>query len=324
MDNLCHTLVGAALAEAGLKRRTALGTATLMIGANFPDVDVLAVPLGHGVDFRRGWTHGVLALFILPVVLSAMMLAWSRLVVTPLSRRSGNDAPQRAVPRQLLLLSSISILTHPVLDWMNEYGMRWLMPFSGRWFYGDTLFIVDPWIWAVLGLGVLLARLIGRRPAQVALGLSVLYLAAMLTVGAVGRGIARRELAVRGLQANSRLMVSSGFANPLRKRVLLEQAGRYHYGTLSLGRTPALELLRVIETNRSTAHALAASSTPEGRRFLVWSRFPFFVIDQQLEGTLVRIADARYSLGRRSGDWAAVEVRIPSLDPPNTDPTTAR
>jgi inner membrane protein len=320
MDNVCHTLVGAALAQSGLKRRTALGTATLMIGANFPDIDVLAVPLGHGVDFRRGWTHGVLALVVLPFVLTGMMLVWSRWVAKHGPRM---ETPPGAVPRQLLLLSAIAILTHPALDWMNEYGMRWLMPFSGRWFYGDTLFIVDPWLWGVLGLGVLLGRLVGPRPAQAALGLAALYVGAMVAAGAVSRGIARRELAARGLEANHGLMVSAGFANPLRKRVLLEQAGRYHYATLSLGPTPALELQRVIETNKSTAHAAAASSTREGHRFLSWSRFPFFVIEPSSDGALVRIADARYSVGRRGGDWAAVEVHLPRVDPADSDPTPA-
>ena len=42
MDNLCHTLVGAALGKAGLQKRTPLATAALLIGANLPDVDVLA------------------------------------------------------------------------------------------------------------------------------------------------------------------------------------------------------------------------------------------------------------------------------------------
>src|SRR3712207_4662996 len=162
MDNLCHTLVGAALAESGLKRRTPLGAATLMIGANLPDVDVLAVPLGHGVDFRRGWTHGVLALVLLPLLLAGAMHGWDRLVRAPRARRlAPGDAPPTVV-RELLLLSAVSILTHPTLDWLNEYGMRWLMPFSGRWFYGDTLFIIDPWLWAALGLGVALRSEEGR------------------------------------------------------------------------------------------------------------------------------------------------------------------
>ena len=78
VDNLCHTLVGAALAEAGLKRRTALGSATLMIAANLPDVDVVAVPLGHSLGFRRGLTHGVPALLVLPLLVALRMAGWHR------------------------------------------------------------------------------------------------------------------------------------------------------------------------------------------------------------------------------------------------------
>ncbi|MFN2564368.1 MAG: metal-dependent hydrolase [Gemmatimonadaceae bacterium] len=319
MDNVCHTLVGAALAQAGLKRRTALGAATLMIGANFPDIDVLAVPFGHGVDFRRGWTHGVLALAVLPFVLTAIMLAWEGLVAAPTARRARNEQRRPTVPRELLLLSAISILTHPALDWMNEYGMRWLMPFSGRWFYGDTLFIVDPWLWVALALGVVIARRAGTRPARAALAVSATYVVAMLALSAATRRIAERALAVQGLEPVSRMMVSASFANPLRRRVILDEGSRYHYGTLSLGPSSRLVLTRVIETQASTAEAIAAAETAEGRRFLVWSRFPFYVIERRTEGILVRIADARYSLGRRGGDWAAVEVLLPPIDPPTAD-----
>src|SRR5918999_6605639 len=190
MDNVCHTLVGAALAEAGLKRRTRLAGATLMIGANFPDVDIIRVPFGHSVDFRRGWTHGVLALVVLPFVLTAMMLAWDRWIAAPRAVRHGIERPRAGVPRELLLLSTISVLTPPSLDWMNEYGMRWLMPFSGRWFYGDTLFIVDPWLWGALGLGVALARRMGTRSARVALLASGGYVVAMLALAVISRRIA--------------------------------------------------------------------------------------------------------------------------------------
>lgn len=316
MDNVCHTLVGAALAEAGLKRRTRLATATLMIGANFPDIDVIGIPLGHSVDFRRGWTHGVLALVVLPFVLAGIMIAWDRWA--PRRRAVGAvavEATPRAEPRQLLLVATIAILTHPTLDWMNEYGMRWLMPFSGRWFYGDSLFIIDPWLWAALGLGVALGRRVGTRPARVALVASAVYIVAMMVLSGASRGIARAQLAAQGLQPASRLMVSSGFANPFRRRVLLDDGERYHYGILSLGWPVRLEIEHVIETNASMPMAMQAASTPEGRRFLVWSRFPFYVVGSRAEGVLVRIADARYSLGRRSGDWASVEVPLPPGDP---------
>ena len=81
MDNICHTLVGAALAQTGLKHRTRYGTATLLVGANLPDVDILSYAFGGGLaalSFRRGWTHGVLALVVLPLVLTGLVLLWNR------------------------------------------------------------------------------------------------------------------------------------------------------------------------------------------------------------------------------------------------------
>jgi inner membrane protein len=61
--------------------------------------------------------------------------------------------PARAGP--LLAVSAIGVVTHPALDWLNNYGLRWLMPFDGRWFYGDAVFIIDPWLWLLLGGGAL-------------------------------------------------------------------------------------------------------------------------------------------------------------------------
>ena len=107
MDNICHTLVGAALAQTGLKQRTSLGAATLMIGANFPDIDVVSIPFGRATEFRRGWTHGVLALVVLTFVLTAIMIAWDRY-----KRRRGRLQRAPVVARELLLLSAVSILTH--------------------------------------------------------------------------------------------------------------------------------------------------------------------------------------------------------------------
>src|SRR5258705_2252605 len=79
MDNLCHTLVGAAFGEAGLKRRTRFGNVTLMIASNLPDIDVLAFATGTpSVALRRGWTHGILAQLCLPILLTALVLAVTR------------------------------------------------------------------------------------------------------------------------------------------------------------------------------------------------------------------------------------------------------
>ena len=149
MDPIAHTFTGAALAATGLRRATPLATAALVIGANAPDIDVLAGFAGSyaALALRRGWTHGVLAIVVLPFVVTGLLLLWDRMRPGRAER-----APARAGP--LLALAALAVLTHPTLDWLNNYGMRWLMPFDGRWSYGDALFIVDPWVWLALG-GVL-------------------------------------------------------------------------------------------------------------------------------------------------------------------------
>ena len=53
MDNLCHTLTGAAFAEAGLKTHTRFGTAAHVIAANLPDADVVALALEGKDDAHR-------------------------------------------------------------------------------------------------------------------------------------------------------------------------------------------------------------------------------------------------------------------------------
>ena len=160
MDNLCHTLVGAAFGEAGLKRQTRFGNATLMIAANLPDLDVLVFATDvPSVAFRRGWTHGTLAQALLPVVLTAVMLGAARVM-----RPRDDEPPVRA--RGLLLLSYVGVLSHVGLDLLNSYGVRLLMPFSNRWLFGDALFIIDPWLWITLGIGIWLTRS-GRIPGEV-------------------------------------------------------------------------------------------------------------------------------------------------------------
>ena len=175
MDPIAHTFTGAALAATGLRRATPLATAALVIGANAPDIDILA---SFGPDYfslahRRGWTHGVLAIVVLPFLVTGALLAWDRF---RRRRRRFGAPPVRAGP--LLGLAALGVVSHPTLDWLNNYGMRWLMPFDGQWFYGDALFIIDPWVW--LGLGGLLFLMHARRGSSLAAWLTFWLLASLL------------------------------------------------------------------------------------------------------------------------------------------------
>lgn len=183
MDNVTHALVGAALAETGLKRWTPRATATLILGANLPDIDALAALRGEDFSLcvRRGVTHGVLAQGVLAVALVGVMFTLDR------SRRATEGQRARFAP--LMVLSLLALASHVVLDWLNSYGVRLLMPFDGRWFYGDSLFIIDPWLWLVGLTPCLLAHSVRRR-ALVLWGLLTAAMTAVVFLpNVVGTGV---------------------------------------------------------------------------------------------------------------------------------------
>ena len=167
------------MAESGLGRVCRWATPALVVGANLPDIDGVAQMFGTdaSLGFRRGWTHGVLAMALLPLFCAGLMLGidWLRR-----RKRGGQAVP--AIP--LLLLLYLATFTHPLLDWLNTYGVRLLMPLSERWFYGDALFIIDPWFWLAVGASVVLARS-SRRRSLGAWALLALVTTAIVTVPAL-------------------------------------------------------------------------------------------------------------------------------------------
>jgi inner membrane protein len=321
MDPICHTLVGATLARSGLSRRTAFGTATLLIGANLPDIDILAYLDGPAADlsFRRGWTHGIPALIVLPFLLTGAMMLFDRLV-----RRLGRATlPAAVVPGQILLLAGIAVFTHPVLDSLNTYGIRWLMPFSDRWFYGDTLFIVDPWLWVVLAVGFALsgAERRGRtvageptRPARAALMIAGGYIAAMALTGWMARRLAGRELMALTGERVEALMVGPTPVTPVARDVVAAQGSTYRVARFRWLR-PHIDpaSVRSYARGRPTDPAVAlASETELGRRFLSWARFPIIETERSPSGaTLVHMIDLRYA--RRPGaGFGTITIRVPA------------
>jgi len=299
MDNLTHTLVGAALAEAGLKRRTALASATLMIGANFPDIDVVAVPLGDSLTWRRGPTHGFLALAILPFVLAWLMQLYDRRVRL---RRTPDAAP--ADFRQLLILSAISIFTHPTLDFMNTYGMRWLMPFVDKWFYADGLFIIDLWLWIALLVGVVWARRAKwPRPARVALAFLVTYIVVNLGITELGRREVGRQY------PGTRYMVGPPPVRSWGREVVVDDGRVYRFGTYAPGRGLQMGVNSLAKGDDDPAVAVARRD-PAVQGFVRWARLPFYRVHRDSTGTVVRMGDARYT-GVAGLGWASAQVRLP-------------
>jgi inner membrane protein len=292
MDNICHTLVGAALGRAGLDRRTRFGTATLMIAANLPDLDVLVFATGlPPVAFRRGWTHGVLAQAVLPIVLTAA-------VAVVASRRAprGRDVPPvRVSVPWLFLLSLIGVYSHVFLDYLNNYGVRLLSPLDWRWFYGDAVFIVDPWLWLVLGLGVWWAGRTRRPdPALAALLCAALYIGGMLTSARVSRvRVADEWTREHGVPPAS-LMVGPQPVTPFSRSVIIDAGDHYRTGTFTWP-SAAMNLdAAPIQKNETGADAQRARDASNVKAFLVWSRFPFWSVEETSSGRRVTVRDMRF------------------------------
>ena len=94
MDNLTHSLVGAVLAQAGLKKKTGLAMPTMIIAANLPDIDAACAVYGiESLAMRRGITHGPIALLLLPLLLWGLMIAFDRPVSLSSSSSTGINTP---------------------------------------------------------------------------------------------------------------------------------------------------------------------------------------------------------------------------------------
>jgi inner membrane protein len=148
MDNAAHTLLGLALARTGLDRWAPLTTVTLLVAANLPDGDVLGQLYGGHTWYlchHRGLTHALPGLVAQAIALAGVVFALGRW-----------RAVQGVRFLPLLAVAALGLLSHLALDSLNTYGVRPWLPFDATRYHGDALFIVDPWLWLLLGAGACL------------------------------------------------------------------------------------------------------------------------------------------------------------------------
>jgi inner membrane protein len=149
MENLSHTLFGLVLSKAGLEEASPLATTALVISSNLPDIDALFAARGGSLSYiryHRGITHSFVGIACIAALLTLVLVYVDRRLRL---RRDPFFRPAR--PVRIFWISILGGLGHLLLDFTNNYGIRPLLPFDGRWFYGDLVFIADPWIWLILG-----------------------------------------------------------------------------------------------------------------------------------------------------------------------------
>ncbi|MDK2761535.1 MAG: metal-dependent hydrolase [Sphingopyxis sp.] len=294
MDNLTHGLVGALLGQLGLKKKTGLAMPTLIIAANLPDIDAVATIYGlESLAMRRGITHGPIALVLLPLVLWGLMIAFDRWQ----DRRGRRPATRLPLDRSwLLALAYIGCVSHPALDWLNSYGIRLLEPFSPRWFYGDSIFIIDPWIWIALGMSIWLSlrgerrgAATWRRPAWVGFTAVCAYIFANgLITGAAERATAD---ALRAAGKGDAMVVASPPPLMFWKRdVFWRTADRYGSASYAPGAGSDVDVVGQATGMDDGRIAAWAKADPAARAFLFWSRMP---VAQRDDGAIM-LRDQRF------------------------------
>jgi len=294
MDNLTHSLVGAVLGQIGLKKKTGLAMPTLIIAANLPDIDAACAVYGiESLSMRRGITHGPIALVLLPIVLWALMLAFDRWQ----DRRGKRPASRLPIHKGwLLALAYIGCFSHPALDWLNNYGIRPLEPFSHRWFYGDSIFIIDLWIWIALAASVWLSlrgerrgAVNWRRPAWVGFTAVCAYIFVNGLITGAAEHMASRALAASGHK--DALVVASPPPLAFWKRdIFWRTAGRYGTASFVPGVGGSVDLTGAPTGMDDPRIAAWAKADPAARAFLFWSRMPV----AQKDGDAILLRDQRF------------------------------
>src|SRR5437867_12925502 len=178
MFNSTHTLVGLAIARTGLDRWVPYAIATAVIATNLPDIEIITglASTPTYIEYHRGITHTFIGIPVLSLALALGIYVFS-----------GNFW-------KTFLVALAVMTTHPALDYANTYGLRPFLPFDQTWYYGDTLFIIDPY----LDLALLAGCLVGYRfPSirRLSAWLSVLVALAYIGIRAEFHAEARHQLA---------------------------------------------------------------------------------------------------------------------------------
>ena len=166
MEPVTHFMTGAVLSRAGLNRRAAYATLAMTLAAEAPDLDVLWSFKGPvaGLQHHRGWTHTLLGIPLEAAIVT--FVVW----LIHCWRRRRNPALSTAAPIRwplLYLFSLIAFLSHILLDWTNNYGVRPFFPFNPQWYAGSVVFIAEPVLWVIFLAALVFPWLFGITDREI-------------------------------------------------------------------------------------------------------------------------------------------------------------
>lgn len=297
------------MGRAGLNRKTGLATLTLTLAAEAPDLDVLSRFRGAAFGFahHRGFTHS----FLGTPICAAVVVAFVYLIWRVRGRRTNdpNRPPRWGV---LFFYACLAGLSHILLDFTNNYGVRPFWPFWEKWYSWDIVFIVEPVMLVLLILGLTvpsLFSLIDREIGARTRGPRGRVAASLALVGIVLMWGARdyeHRRAVNALQGRTYENVE-----PVRVSAYPTWINPFHwYGVVETPSFFALASVDSLEPEvdpdgqmairykpEETPITLAAKRSYMGRAYLDWAQYPITETEDlpaPQEGYIVHFQDLRY------------------------------
>lgn len=305
LEPIAHFLTGAVLGRSGFNRKTALATATMTLAAEAPDLDVFWGFKGPVYSFahHRGFTHSFLGLLLVSgVVTGFMYLVWR------LRGRRTNipDLPPRW--GLLFAFSYLAGLSHILLDFTNNYGVRPFWPFWEKWYSWDIVFIVEPALYIILMSGLVLPVLVSwREPIPRGRKFAIGALICMALFYAF-RDHEHRH-AVQALQRQQiqsavpqRVSAYPYYWHMYKWYAVIETEGGLTTSDID-SRTGQLDPseLEYFPKPPETPATLAAKRSYLGRAYLSWAQYPLVTQAVSGENWMVHFRDLRYDYPEMRG-----------------------
>ena len=286
-----------------------MATTTMTLAAEAPDLDVLAYIHGpvFGFAHHRGITHSFIGMpFVAAAVVGVVYLLYR------LARWRGRNFPKAPRWGLLLVYAWLAGLSHILLDYTTNYGVRPFTPFYGKWYSWDIVFIIEPVLLLALVAGLTLPALfrlineeVGERQSgprgRLGAGLALLGMLAVWGVRDFEHRRAVATLQSRLYQGAEPIRVSAYpyWIDPFKWAGVVETRDFFvNMNVNSL--TPDVDpdnRAQIRYKPEETPVTIAAKKSYLGRVYLNWAFYPFTEterLDAPRAGYIVRFADLRF------------------------------
>jgi inner membrane protein len=286
MEPITHLMTGACLARAGFNRKAAYAALAMTVAAELPDIDTLWGIGGPIASFQhhRGWTHTFVGIPLEAAAVVGVAWLWHRRRLTK-KPDTVTAAPVRW--GLLFLFTLIALLSHLLLDYTNNYGLRPFFPFDPRWYSGSIVFIFEPVLFLMLLAALVAPALFGlvgsevgaRRQPFRGRGWAIAALLGMVSLWSwrlVEKNKALDLVAAEDFGASQlRLGISPHPITPFQWHVIVDTPQSYQLATVdTLTGTVTHEPGNIFYKPQTTIATLIAKRSWLGEAYLDWSQFP--------------------------------------------------